>query len=149
MSRIQAHRYHDICYGHRVVGQGGKCEHLHGHNGRFHFTVQSDSEKQTDDVGRVMDFGVIKSSLCMWIEYNWDHKFLVWDEDPFCSFLKDIDSEGTIYVPFNPTSENMAKYLVESIGPAVLAGTGVILTKVLMEETAKCSASYTKEGYYD
>lgn len=144
MSKIQAHRYHDICAGHRVAGQGGKCENLHGHNYRVHFTVESDSELPTDEVGRVLDFSVIKEKLCMWLEDNWDHKMLIWEEDLILSYLRDIDN-SVVSVPFNPTAENMAQYLVEVVGPAQLAGTGAVLTQVTIEETAKCFASYIKE----
>lgn len=47
-----------------------------------------------------------------------------------------------MFVPFNPTAENMAQHLVEVIGPQQLAGTGVTLVSVRIEETAKCSASF-------
>ncbi len=150
-----AERYHDFSYGHRVVGHEGKCRHLHGHNGRVHFTVEAE---KLDQIGRVMDFGVIKEKLCMWVEDNWDHKFMAWTEDQLMNkisnavseypFSKDADYmlfESIIWVPFNPTAENMAEYLVEVIGPQQLEGTGCTLTHVIIEETRKCSCSYTKE----
>lgn len=132
-------RYHDICCGHRVVGQGGKCEHLHGHNYRVHFTCEA---LVLDDVGRVLDFSVIKEKLCLWIERVWDHKLLIWTEDPYFRQLQMVDYTGVVPVPFNPTAENMAFYLVHSVGPLVLGETGVRLVKVVIDETTKCSASY-------
>lgn len=95
-----------------------------------------------DTVGRVMDFSVIKEKLCMWLEDNWDHKFLIWEQDPWSRYLIEID-KTVIWVPFNPTAENMAQYLVEVIGPQQLAGTDVTLTHVVIEETRKCSCSYS------
>jgi len=142
MSKMQAQRYHDISVGHRVYGHESKCAHLHGHNYRVHFTVEGD----LDAVGRVMDFSVIKSHLCMWLEDNWDHKFLLWKHDPALPELKALDPEGVVAVEFNPTAENMALHLVEAIGPAQLFGTGVKLTRVVIEETRKCSASYELGG---
>jgi 6-pyruvoyltetrahydropterin/6-carboxytetrahydropterin synthase len=130
-------RYHDISCGHRVVGHENKCRHLHGHNYRVHFHCVA----ELDTVGRVIDFGVIKSHLCMWIEDHWDHHLLIWEEDPMLPALKEIDP-SVVAVPFNPTAENMAQYLVQVIGPAQLEGLGVKLQKVTIEETAKCSASY-------
>jgi len=135
---ITAERYHDISCGHRVHGHESKCANLHGHNYRIHFEVDS---PELDAVGRVLDFSVIKSHLCMWLEDNWDHKFLVWAEDPMHSYLKDIDNE-VVVVPFNPTAENMAKYLVEVVAPYQLTGTGARLIRCTIEETRKCSASY-------
>jgi 6-pyruvoyltetrahydropterin/6-carboxytetrahydropterin synthase len=75
---ITASRYHDISCGHRVHGHESKCALLHGHNYRIHFTCVGD----LDNIGRVIDFSVIKSTLCMWLEDNWDHRFLAWRVDP-------------------------------------------------------------------
>lgn len=134
----QAKRYHDISCGHRVHGHEGKCANLHGHNYRIHFVCESED---LDNVGRVIDFSVIKERLCMWLENNWDHRMLIWTEDPNFDFLYDIDPT-VVEVPFNPTAENIAKYLVEEIAPSELQGTGVRLVFCEVEETRKCSASY-------
>lgn len=184
MSKIQAHRYHDICAGHRVVGHESKCRHLHGHNYRIHFYCQGEQKRPKqpefigdvgvlpseneiiglDDLGRVIDFSVIKERLCMWLENEWDHKFLAWKEDTLVTamsamvaHLEDGDAvfgctsngkqekenmEGSIvWVPFNPTAENMAHHLLRVVGPAQLEGTGVTLVKVIIEETAKCAVT--------
>ncbi len=151
---ITANRYHDISVGHRVVGHESKCRHLHGHNYRIHFEI---SAAALDGIGRVLDFSVIKSRLCMWVEENWDHKFLASQDDPlFDALLKasvicnmresefSIFDQSLVLVPFNPTAENMAQYLVDVIGPQQLEGTGCILQRVVIEETRKCSASFTK-----
>ena len=38
-----AARYHDFSAGHKVTGHENKCAHLHGHNYRVHFTIQSEA----------------------------------------------------------------------------------------------------------
>lgn len=153
-----AERYHDISAGHRVVGHENKCRHLHGHNYRIHFVCEADA---LDSVGRVIDFGVIKEKLCMWVENNWDHKFLAWEEDDVMDRAadamahefhmhntdgllgaEDLFGGSLVFTPFNPTAENMAQHLVFVVGPQQLAGTGVRLVSVRIEETAKCSASF-------
>jgi len=136
MNKITATRYHDFSTGHRVYGHESKCAHLHGHNYRIYLTVEAD---QLDTVGRVMDFSVIKDKFVVWLEVNWDHKFLIWEKDPFAPTLKELDPEGTAVVGFNPTAENMGQYLINVIGPQQLAGTNVKLVKVNIEETRKCS----------
>ncbi len=156
-------RYHDISVGHRVHNHESKCRHLHGHNYRIHFTCQSDcaefgndiANAELDAIGRVIDFSVVKEKLCMWIEEHWDHKFLAWQEDPVmhaayyaipgnAEFQDAVTFQSSVvFVPFNPTAENMAQYLVEVIGPQQLAGTGVVLTEVRIEETAKCHATFS------
>ena len=137
----EVERYHDISCGHRVHGHESKCAHLHGHNYRIFFTVQADN-KQLDMIGRVLDFSVIKSRLCEWLEKWWDHKMLIWVDDPMLDDLLDIDPEGVVPVEFNPTAENMAEHLVTVVGPKELEGTGCILVACRIEETRKCSATF-------
>lgn len=138
---ITAERYHDISCGHRVVGHEGKCRFLHGHNYRIHFEVAANT---LDHVGRVLDFSVIKEKLCMWLEDNYDHKFLIWEKDPMLEDLKAITQESLVVVPFNPTAENIAMHLVEVVAPEQLQGTSTTLIRCKVEETRKCAASYTK-----
>ena len=138
MATITATRYHDFSTGHRVYGHESKCAHLHGHNYRIHLTVEAE---QLDTVGRVMDFSAIKEHLCFWLEEEWDHKFLVWEQDPFASSLKELDPNGTVVVNFNPTAENMGQYLIDVVGPRQLAGTNVKLVNVNIEETRKCNVT--------
>jgi len=141
-------RYHDISCGHRVSGHESKCQHLHGHNYRIHFHCQS---KEIDSIGRVIDFSEVKSRLCMWLENNWDHRFLAWENDDLMIEMAkslggpnrhDMFFNSVVWVPFNPTAENMAEYLVRLVGPIQLKGTGIKLVRCEVEETRKCSASY-------
>ncbi len=143
---ITAERYHDFSCGHRVFGHESKCAHLHGHNYRVTFTLRADLDK----VGRVLDFGIIKSLLCEWLEECWDHQFLLWEEDDLSTALADLDPDGVVLVPFNPTAENMAAYLLEVVAPAQLRNhPGVSITQVKVEETRKCSASARRVGGFE
>lgn len=144
---ISATRYHDISCGHRVYGHESKCAHLHGHNYRVHFTVEA-YRGGLDSIGRVMDFSVIKSRLCAWLEETWDHKFLICTDDPLAEVLKRHDPEGVVVVQFNPTAENMARYLLHVVGPFALRSTACILTRVSVEETRKCSAASELDASY-
>lgn len=156
-------RSHEICAGHRVVGHESKCRHLHGHNYKFHFKVAPKKGSQEinsillDDVGRVIDFSVVKTTLCQWLEDNWDHKFLHWEEDPLIKALQvdlELCDEATghdvrdfdnslVSLPFNPTAENLAAYMVEVIGPQLLDEHGVQLVECTIEETSKCHVNYS------
>jgi 6-pyruvoyltetrahydropterin/6-carboxytetrahydropterin synthase len=136
---IKAIRYHDISIGHRVTNHESKCRHLHGHNYRVHFHCEAPS---LDEIGRVIDFSVIKSTLCMWLEDNWDHHFLVYTLDPLAAALKGIDPT-VVEVPFNPTAENIAIHLVKVVAPELLKDTGVTLVECIVDETRKCSASFS------
>ena len=162
-------RSHEICAGHRVVGHESRCRHLHGHNYKFHFKVAPKHgcgkvvtrgkliEDGLDSVGRVIDFSVVKTTLCQWLEDNWDHKFLHWEEDPLIKALqvdcelcdettgqdvRDFDN-SLVSLPFNPTAENLAAYMVEVIGPLLLDEHGVQLVECTIEETSKCHVNYS------
>lgn len=137
---VTAERHHDISMGHRVVDHESKCRHLHGHNYRFHFICTA---SRLDKLGRVIDFGVIKERLCLWLETHFDHKMMIWQEDPLLEELCSLVPEDLVVVPFNPTAEQLARYMVEQVAPRELEGTGVVLVKCIVEETAKCRASYT------
>ena len=140
---ITVERYHDISCGHRVVGHESKCRYLHGHNYRFWFTIEA---KQLDGVGRVLDFSAIKTYLCEWLENNFDHKTLIWAADPMLPDLMRITAESICIVPFNPTAENIAAYMVEEIAPKLLNETNCKLIKCKIDETRKCSATYEIES---
>ena len=139
---ITATRFHDISCGHRVVNHESKCAHLHGHNYRIHFTVLAENPSAPlDTLGRVIDFDVIKIKLCEWLERVWDHRFLVFTEDPLKTVLVQTDPAGVVVVHFNPTAENMAAHLLNIVGPEQLKDTGVRLIEVTVEETRKCNAT--------
>lgn len=137
---ITASRYHDISCGHRVCGHENKCSHLHGHNYRITFECAADSG-ELDRLGRVVDFSVIKTTLCAWLEDHWDHRFLVWKEDPLAEALKAIDPT-VVEVDFNPTAENMAAFLAEALAPELIGPLGIRVTAVKVEETRKCAATW-------
>lgn len=132
-------RIHEIHCGHRVVNHEGKCCHLHGHSYIFHLTCVS---SDLDEFGRAIDFSVIKNLICKWLDDNWDHRLILWAEDPWLDKLREIDS-AVVTIPYNPTVENLSRFLVEIIGPKLFQGLNVVLAKVTLEETSKCSATYT------
>jgi 6-pyruvoyltetrahydropterin/6-carboxytetrahydropterin synthase len=130
-----------------VHNHESKCAYLHGHNYRAHFTVTP--IKELDALGRVVDFSVLRVTLCAWLESAWDHRFLAWERDPVMRELSQLQtsedarrvlSESIVWVPFNPTAENMSTYLLNVVGPRLLQNTNVRLTRVVLEETRKCSA---------
>lgn len=139
MPIVSAERYHDISCGHRVYGHESKCANLHGHNYRVTFLCQAE---RLDMVGRVIDFSVMKERLCMPMEEMWDHRMLLWQEDPWHVDLRLMDP-SVVVLPFNPTAENLAGYLLRYWAPLQLRGTEVTLVGVKVEETRKCSAMAT------
>lgn len=144
---LHAIRMHDFSYGHTVHGHEGACKNLHGHNGRVTFYCEA---RELDSVGRVVDFSVIKKILCQWLEDNWDHRFLIWENDPRKDGILELDSTAVV-TPFNPTAENLALHLIDIVGPTCgIEDYGVKLVKVEFEETRKCSVCVDSANkYYD
>jgi len=141
---IKATRYHDISMGHRLYQNKGPCGHLHGHNYRIWFELSLKIDD--DDADMVIDFGIIKKVLCKWLEENLDHCFMVYHRDDSADLLRNID-EKVIRASFNPTAENIARWLGDEICPILLASkvtSTVEVTKVIVEETRKCSATWEK-----
>lgn len=133
-----------FCAGHRLVGHGGKCEFFHGHNYLAEFYVSGD---EVDEVGRIIDFAVLKSRLKGWIDEHWDHGFLLSDKDENgINAIRSVEPTKPYLLPYNPTAENMARYLVDTICPRVLEGTGVGVLKVVIWETEDSCAEATVDN---
>ena len=119
---------HFIDTGHRIVGHKGKCARLHGHTYRFEIWISG----EIVDPGFVVDFGDVKDIL-----NTWDHRTLLWDQDPLWQEYIKLQEHGVIAVPFNPTAENMAQFMADYICDKVNAG----LVTLKVWETPKCHAT--------
>lgn len=128
---------------HRVLGHEGKCRHLHGHRYEAEVTVQS---KELDNLGRVIDFSILKERIGGWIDEHWDHNILLHRNDPLLA--RDVFDEKAPYVmgigldqgyPINPTAENIAKDLFYQ---AQILLPELTIVNVRIYETANCYADY-------
>lgn len=133
-----------FCAGHRVVGHEGMCANLHGHNYVAFITAQAPN---LDNVGRVIDFSVLKEKIGGWIDANWDHGFVLFQDDQATiDALKafSVHEAGHLSkffkLPTNPTAENLAEYLLEVVCPRELEGTEVLVHRVVLWETENCYA---------
>jgi len=133
-----------FCAGHRLLNHEGKCANLHGHNYLVEFHVTG---TEVDELGRVVDFAVINKLFKGWIDENWDHGFILWDQDRNAiDALSQVTPKRIYELPYNPTAENMALYLMRQIGPGLIetiTGYDLKLTKVVVWETEKSSATVT------
>jgi 6-pyruvoyltetrahydropterin/6-carboxytetrahydropterin synthase len=135
-ARVTAARRIQFCAGHRVHMHESKCRNLHGHNYVAFFHAEAD---ELDELGRVIDFSVIKERLGTWIDENWDHGFIVSKDDTEAlALLRHIDGQKLFVLDVNPTAENMALELLNVVAPKLLAGSGVRISKVVLWETENC-----------
>lgn len=141
MSKFYAVRKHEIHAGHRVCNSKSKCENIHGHSYIIHFYCSSD---ELNNIGMVVDFSIIKSTLCRWIDDNYDHRLILWEHDPWKDALLKIDP-SIVIVPYNPTAENIANYLLNIVSPNLLKDVNITVNKVIVEETSKCMGVVSNE----
>ncbi len=135
---------HKISAAHRLYDYNGKCEHLHGHNYLIEITLAAD---HTDSLGMIMDFSKIKSCLLAELDKLWDHRTLLFDQDPLCLSLQKVLADASVCaVPFNPTAENMAAYLGLEFFPKLLQANGyadkLTVNKITVFETENNSATW-------
>ena len=64
---------------HRIPGHEGACKAIHGH--RYVAEVEV-SGPQMDALGRIVDFGVLKTVVGAWIDGNFDHTAVFSRADP-------------------------------------------------------------------
>jgi 6-pyruvoyltetrahydropterin/6-carboxytetrahydropterin synthase len=131
-----------FCAGHRLLGHEGRCAYLHGHNYRVEVEVEArGGGTEVDDVGRVVDFALIKRRLLGWLDAHWDHAFILWEEDATAlAAVKLAEPTKYFLLPWNPTAENMARYLLEVVAPHALADLGVVARRVAVWETDESCA---------
>jgi 6-pyruvoyltetrahydropterin/6-carboxytetrahydropterin synthase len=136
-----------FCAGHRLLGHGGKCEYFHGHNFIADFFVTGDD---VDEVGRVVDFAELKRVLKGWIDEHWDHSFILSEDDENGIAALDMVVPRRYYLlPYNPTAENLATYLLEEVCPPLFQNMNIRATKVIVWETEEAYSEATTSGVAD
>lgn len=103
---------------HNLRGYKGKCEELHGHNWKVEVVA---AKAKLDKAGMVLDFKYLKMKLKAVLE-KLDHKYL---------------NNIAYFKKVNPTSENIAKYIFDSLESCVSG-----LRSVTVWESDNCCASY-------
>ena len=124
-----------FCYGHRLLNYAGKCRHLHGHNGRAIITLEG---PRLDERGMLVDFGDIKREVQRWIDETIDHTMLLHRDDPVLPLLRER-GERVFVMDDNPTAENIARLIFDQA-----AASGLPVTEVVLWETEKCYAAYSR-----
>ncbi|MFO7870047.1 MAG: 6-carboxytetrahydropterin synthase QueD [Kiritimatiellia bacterium] len=113
-----------FCAAHRLRGYSGKCERLHGHNWTVSVTVRG---SELDSTGMLVDFGNIRKAVKHVLK-KMDH-----------SDLNDMEA----FENRNPTSENIAVYIFESLSP-VFDCDRYRIHRVTVSETPSSTASYER-----
>jgi len=129
----------EIDMGHRLLKHEGKCRNAHGHRYAFELTCTAQA---LDEVGRILDFGIIKSLVGGWLDSTLDHGFMVQEGDPLAVALHQ-ENLKLMVVGFPPTAEYLAQY-VFSEAQVLLSPHGVKVLHVTCYETPTSSAGYSE-----
>jgi 6-pyruvoyltetrahydropterin/6-carboxytetrahydropterin synthase len=137
-----------FCAGHRLYRHESKCAFFHGHNYRVDIEVVGvGGGTEVDAVGRIVDFSMIKKRMLGWLDDHWDHGFLIFEEDENAlAAIRMVEPTKYFVMPYNPTAENMARYLLEVVAPNVLGDLGVVARRVVVWETEESCAVATLVG---
>ncbi len=126
------------------------CRFLHGYGISFKLWFEGD----LDERNWVWDFGGMKRakgkidgmSPKAWMDYMFDHTFVVAEDDPFLDSFKKMDDAGVAQVRVVPATgaERFAQFIYDKLNPFIEAETErrVKITKVEFREHGKNSAIY-------
>ena len=129
---------------------GTHCQKLHGYGVSFKLWF----EGELDERNWVWDFGGMKrakgkidgKSPKEWMDYMFDHTFLVAEDDPFVESFQKMDGAGVAQVRIVPATgaERFAQFVYDKVGPFIETETEgrVKVVKVEFREHGKNSAIY-------
>lgn len=124
--------------GHRIMEHESKCQYLHGHRYVIEATFAAEG---LDRLGRVIDFGTIRDALGTWVDTNWDHTTILCEQDKeLGETIAAKTGQKIYYMAKNPTAENMAEYLLNSVCPKIFAGKNAKCSRIRLYETPNCYA---------
>jgi 6-pyruvoyltetrahydropterin/6-carboxytetrahydropterin synthase len=126
------------------------CQYLHGYDVEFEITF----EGELDDRNWVWDFGGMKRATNTidgmmpkeWMDYMFDHTFVVAEDDPFKESFMKMDEAGVAQVRVVPAvgAERFAEFVFNKVNDFVQLETAgrVKVVQVKFMENHKNSATY-------
>lgn len=125
---------HEWDMGHRLPLHNGKCARLHGHRYVAEIDVTGELQTEGSATGMVVDFYVIKDRVKRFIDEEWDHRTMLWEQDTILkAYLGTRATEiGAFFVPFMPTAENIAWEILHHLRNK---GSGLNVSRVRVYET--------------
>jgi 6-pyruvoyltetrahydropterin/6-carboxytetrahydropterin synthase len=127
---------------HRQWRADSHCKYVHGYSREFYFEFAA---TELTKEGWVVDFGGLKE-IKSWLEFVFDHTFLMAQDDPELDTFKALDARGVIQLRVlpNPGMEGSAFYVYQEASKILekLYGKRAWITKVEVRENDKNSAFY-------
>ena len=132
---------------HRIPGHEGKCAAFHGHRYAAEIAVSSAG---LDQLGRVIDFSVVKAVIGGWVDKNWDHTAILHKSDPSpaCAGISEANSQAgrPVYLlDVPPTVEYIVAELAR-VATDLLEPYEISLAWIRVWETPNCSAVWKAQS---
>lgn len=154
---------------HRLMKHEGKCRNYHGHCYKMDITCSMSS---LDDVGRVIDFSVVKARVGSWLDHHFDHGMILQEGDPMIAFLQSMGDNHKpsslrlvenrivsvtselpstagyfqefpkLFVVGFPPTSELLSEFVWKKASELLQDTGVSVDRVRLYETENCWSDY-------
>lgn len=127
---------------HRQWRADGHCKYVHGYSRSFYFKFDC---HQLSKEGWVVDYGGLKD-VKKWLDYHFDHTFLVSEDDPYLDTFKKMETDGIIQLRILPcvSIEGTARFVSEKINDMIAEQTSgrAFVYSLEVRENEKNSAIY-------
>jgi 6-pyruvoyltetrahydropterin/6-carboxytetrahydropterin synthase len=143
MSKIRISKQFDFEAAHALEGYHGKCKDIHGHSYHLRITVLGEVSLDAPDVegSMVMDFTDLKKIVKSEVVDQFDHMLILKEDSRFRGI--EANHDRVLYVPYQPTCENMLVDIVNRIKDKMPAH--VQLHNAFLRETPRSYAEWFAE----
>lgn len=123
---------------HRITRHSSLCRFIHGH--RYKAEVELEA-KSLDELGRAIDFGLVKEIVWAWIAAHWDHNTLARSDDETLIAAARMCGREPFMFECEPTAESIALELFAQTSALFKAvDENVHVTRIRVYETPNCWA---------
>jgi 6-pyruvoyltetrahydropterin/6-carboxytetrahydropterin synthase len=143
MAILRLTRVYNFDMAHALLNYHGKCKNIHGHTYKLEVTVKGTlcNDIASPNKGMLIDFSDFKKLIGENIVSVWDHALMIHqNSDPELLDALKKNYEKLIFVPFQPTTENMVwelSLLIKKLLPPDLS-----LFSLRLYETEKSFAEW-------
>jgi 6-pyruvoyltetrahydropterin/6-carboxytetrahydropterin synthase len=126
---------------HRIPLHESKCRAFHGHRYAAEITCEAPG---LDELGRVIDFGVVKRLVGTWIDEHWDHTAILMRDDPAAGPVAEVNERfgrPVYWLDGHPTAENIVAELAQ-VAQDLLNEFDVRIIRIRLWETPNGSAEW-------